>query len=82
MSILWTLEERLLPLDESRLHTVHEGAVEVLKSGETLTIYPDQGEAWKGSEPGINLPIVFHENIIGVIGVTGDPMIWKISGSW
>ncbi|WP_339284919.1 sugar diacid recognition domain-containing protein [Oceanobacillus sp. FSL K6-3682] len=59
--------------DESRLHTVHEGAVEVLKSGETLTIYPDQGEAWKGSEPGINLPIVFHENIIGVIGVTGDP---------
>ncbi|WP_152655463.1 sugar diacid recognition domain-containing protein [Oceanobacillus sp. CFH 90083] len=59
--------------DESRLHTIHEGAVEVLSNGETLFIYPEQGETWKGSEPGINLPIVFRDNIIGVIGVTGDP---------
>lgn len=65
--------EIIAALDESRLHTVHEGALEVLNSGETLIIYPNQGEAWEGAEPGINLPIVFHDNIIGVIGVTGDP---------
>ncbi|MBP2077047.1 CdaR family transcriptional regulator [Oceanobacillus polygoni] len=59
--------------DEKRLHTVHEGAVEVLKSGRALTIYSHQDEAWGGAQPGINLPIVFQEKIIGVIGITGNP---------
>ncbi|GGP14725.1 CdaR family transcriptional regulator [Oceanobacillus neutriphilus] len=59
--------------DTERLNTVHEGAVKVLKNGEALAIYPDQGEVWEGSEPGINLPITFHDNIIGVIGITGNP---------
>ncbi|GAA0323047.1 sugar diacid recognition domain-containing protein [Oceanobacillus sp. FSL W7-1293] len=65
--------EIIAALDETRLHTVHEGAVEVLSSGETLSIYPEQGDSWQGSEPGINLPIVFQDTIIGVIGVTGNP---------
>ncbi|MDO6448579.1 sugar diacid recognition domain-containing protein [Oceanobacillus profundus] len=59
--------------DEKRLHTVHEGAVEVLKNGKSLTIYSHQDEAWEGAQPGINLPIVFKERIIGVIGITGNP---------
>lgn len=59
--------------DENRLHKVHEGAVEVLKSGKELTIHSHQNQAWEGAQPGINLPIVFQEKIIGVIGITGNP---------
>lgn len=66
--------------DKLRLNTVHEGAIKVLKNRETLTIYPDQDEVWKGSEPGINLPIAFQDNIIGVIGITGDPNEMKDIG--
>ncbi|GAB2548912.1 CdaR family transcriptional regulator [Gracilibacillus alcaliphilus] len=59
--------------DESRLHQVHEGALAVLESGKTVIIYTDQDQAWAGAQPGINLPITFHEQIIGVIGITGNP---------
>lgn len=59
--------------DKSRIGSIHEGAIEVLKSGKTLTIHTDENEHWEGAQPGVNLPIVFQEQIIGVIGITGDP---------
>ncbi|WP_449355346.1 CdaR family transcriptional regulator [Virgibacillus natechei] len=58
--------------DTSRIGSFHEGALEVLKSGETRTISAKQ-ESLGGTQPGVNLPIVFQEKIIGVIGITGDP---------
>ncbi|WP_080872698.1 CdaR family transcriptional regulator [Oceanobacillus timonensis] len=59
--------------DNSRIGTFHKGALEVLQSGETQVIFAEQ-ESWTGTQPGINLPIVFQEKMIGVIGVTGDPV--------
>ncbi len=59
--------------DRSRIGLVHEGALEVLKNGKTLIIRSQQDNTWEGAQPGVNLPIVFQEKIIGVIGVTGDP---------
>ncbi|XKI10519.1 Transcriptional regulator [Sporosarcina sp. ANT_H38] len=59
--------------DKSRIGSIHNGAIEVLKSGKTLTIHEDENNNWEGSQPGVNLPIVFLEQIIGVIGITGDP---------
>lgn len=58
--------------DTSRIGSFHEGALEVLKSGETRIISADN-ESWGGTQPGVNLPISFQKEIIGVIGVTGDP---------
>ncbi|MBP1971246.1 carbohydrate diacid regulator [Virgibacillus natechei] len=58
--------------DTFRIGSFHEGALEVLKSGETRIISADK-ESWGGTQPGVNLPINFQEEIIGVIGVTGDP---------
>lgn len=58
-------------LDKSRVGTVHEGALKVLDSKKPLTIHA--GEELKGAQPGINLPIVFLDQIIGVIGITGNP---------
>lgn len=68
--------------DESRLHTVHEGAVEVLKSGETLTIYPDQGKHGKVQNLELISPSSFMRISLESSGLPATPMIWKISGSW
>jgi carbohydrate diacid regulator len=59
--------------DLKRIDDIHEGALEVLKSGRTLTIKPDQDGVWKGAQPGINLPIVFQNQVVGVLGITGNP---------
>lgn len=57
----------------ARLNQIHEGALEVLRSGESLSIEANERGKWQGAQPGINLPIMFQEQIVGVIGVTGDP---------
>lgn len=56
-----------------RIGLIHEGAKKVLDSGKTLYIHSSQTEYKEGVQPGINLPIVFQDKVIGVIGVTGDP---------
>lgn len=58
-------------MDQTRLNSIHKGAVEVLSTQETLIIHQDQ--KWEGAQPGVNLPIIFMNQIIGVIGITGDP---------
>ena len=62
-------------MDKSRIDTIHEGAKEVIKTGETLLIFPAKEKPWEGVQPGINLPILFKDKVIGVIGVTGDPAV-------
>ncbi|KOO37385.1 CdaR family transcriptional regulator [Priestia koreensis] len=59
--------------NSSRIDSIHEGALHVVKSGQTLIISSREKGQWKGSEPGINLPIVFQKRIVGVIGITGEP---------
>ena len=61
----------LSALDKSRVGAIHEGALKVLETKKTLVIHA--GQDLKGAQPGINLPIVFLDQIIGVIGITGDP---------
>jgi len=60
-------------LNKSRVGSIHKGAKEVLRTGKTLFIHTNEKKAWEGTQPGVNLPIVFMDKIIGVIGVTGDP---------
>ncbi|MDR6881404.1 sugar diacid recognition domain-containing protein [Bacillus sp. 3255] len=59
--------------DAVRLDTHHEAAAEVIRTGRTLVITPDNKGQWRGVNVGVNLPIVFQNRTIGVIGVTGDP---------
>ncbi|RKD22834.1 hypothetical protein BEP19_11365 [Ammoniphilus oxalaticus] len=58
--------------DAKRVDQIHEGALEVIKSNHALII--DHPSMWKGALPGVNLPIVFDEKLVGVIGITGDPL--------
>ncbi len=59
--------------DSSRIGTFHEGAQRVLKSKKKLYINKDMISELKGVKEGINMPIMLGTNLIGVVGVTGNP---------
>lgn len=57
----------------SRIGTLHEGAQRVLRSKQKLYIDKESAKVLKGVREGISIPIMFEGQVIGVIGVTGDP---------
>ncbi|MFD0682022.1 MULTISPECIES: CdaR family transcriptional regulator [unclassified Paenibacillus] len=59
--------------DSKRLGERHEGALEAIRTGKPLVIDEANRGHWKGSLCGINVPIVFREQIVGAIGITGQP---------
>ncbi|MCM3244179.1 sugar diacid recognition domain-containing protein [Cytobacillus pseudoceanisediminis] len=59
--------------EKERINQVHDGALLVLKKGESVEIDERSAAELKGAKPGINLPIRFHNQIIGVVGITGEP---------
>ncbi|NHN32042.1 CdaR family transcriptional regulator [Paenibacillus agricola] len=59
--------------DRFRLGEQHEGAVEAIRTGQPLLIDEANREEWKGCQCGINIPVLFHQQIVGVIGITGQP---------
>ncbi|HWL12790.1 MAG TPA: sugar diacid recognition domain-containing protein, partial [Ureibacillus sp.] len=59
--------------DRERIDSIHEGAIEVIKTGMPLFIDENLTHQFHNCKPGINMPITFHDEIIGVIGITGDP---------
>ncbi|MGG1658608.1 CdaR family transcriptional regulator [Brevibacillus sp. NRS-1366] len=59
--------------DPARVNQIHEGASDVIRTKEPLLITKDNQQHYKGARPGINLPIHFQDQIIGVIGITGNP---------
>lgn len=58
-------------LDPGRVGDFHEGAAEVLRTEQKVFI--SSNETYQGAKPGINLPVRLHDQIVGVIGITGDP---------
>ena len=46
---------------------------QVLERGKTVILTQEDCEKLQGTQPGINLPIIFQDEIVGVIGITGDP---------
>lgn len=59
--------------DPSRLQQKHEGAVLAITECRVVEIDKATASHLKGVKPGINLPILFLEQVIGVIGVSGAP---------
>ncbi|WP_077214344.1 sugar diacid recognition domain-containing protein [Bacillus dakarensis] len=59
--------------DQSRIDSVHEGALRVIEKQCEYEINRDDSENLQGVKEGVNLPIKFRGNIIGVIGITGHP---------
>lgn len=59
--------------DASRFGQLHAGAQRVIEKQLTVEINSMEKMQWHGSLPGINLPIRFQGEIVGVIGITGEP---------
>ena len=67
--------------DKGRVNKLHSGALEVLQKDEVIEIYMNTDK----EKEGINLPIKFYKETVGVIGITGNPteiMSVYLSGSF
>ena len=62
----------LASTDANRINTYHEGAHILIERRLDELIVKENG-AYDGCRKGVNLPIYFTTEIIGVIGITGDP---------
>lgn len=56
--------------DPNRIGSRHIGAVSAIEQDKTIVLADDYGEAGNW---GVNMPIRFDNEIIGVIGITGSP---------
>lgn len=56
-----------------RISTIHEAAQQVIKSGEEIVLSTEDSKKWSGTRPGINMPIFFEQDMVGVIGISGSP---------
>ncbi|SER83397.1 CdaR family transcriptional regulator [Salipaludibacillus aurantiacus] len=57
--------------DHERIGTFHEGALRAIQEQRTVRIYPN--ETFQGAKEGINMPILFQNSVLGIIGITGHP---------
>lgn len=56
--------------DETRIGTYHEGGKQVILKKDIIKISKD--DEYLGSRKGINLPLNFNNELIGVIGISGE----------
>ncbi|SON48259.1 sugar diacid recognition domain-containing protein [Vibrio tapetis] len=59
--------------DPTRLQQRHEGAILALNNHRTVEIDDAMADKLQGVKPGINLPIMFQQHAIGVVGISGAP---------
>jgi carbohydrate diacid regulator len=59
--------------DSTRLQQKHEGAVLAINEKRIVEINHATVDNLKGVKPGINLPIVYSNQVIGVVGISGAP---------
>ncbi|MCE2572164.1 helix-turn-helix domain-containing protein [Motilimonas eburnea] len=59
--------------DPARLQQKHEGAKLAITERRVVEIDSATAANLKGVKPGINLPIIYLDKVVGVIGVSGEP---------
>ena len=57
--------------NKERIDTYHEIAEKVINEEKTYIISQKESNMYQGVKAGINLPIKFNNEIIGVVGITG-----------
>ncbi|WP_070121246.1 sugar diacid recognition domain-containing protein [Bacillus marinisedimentorum] len=58
---------------KDRIGKIHDGALLVVQENRKVEITSREAAKLKGSKAGVNLPIVHEKQIVGVVGITGDP---------
>ncbi|MWN30943.1 MULTISPECIES: sugar diacid recognition domain-containing protein [unclassified Gilliamella] len=59
--------------DIERIGELHEGAMLAISQKRVVTIDNPTAKKLKGVKPGVNFPLKLNDEIVGVIGVTGEP---------
>ncbi|WP_159439898.1 CdaR family transcriptional regulator [Bacillus sinesaloumensis] len=59
--------------ESSRIGKFHEGALLSARDHKKMTITKEMENQLEGVKAGINLPILFKDDVVGVIGITGNP---------
>lgn len=59
--------------DLTRIGDYHEGAYLTIRNNSTTILSEKHVQELEGIRPGVNLPITIKNEVIGVIGITGDP---------
>lgn len=59
--------------DDKRIDKIHDGAIAVIQKKAVVEINEEESIQMQGSKPGVNLPILFKNEIVGVVGITGNP---------
>ena len=62
--------------DKKRLDQIHIGAIKALQDRRSIEVFIET----ENIRPGINIPIFFQDDPVGVIGITGDPHIVRPFG--
>lgn len=61
--------------DRARVGSLHEGALRVLSSGRLFAVTDEEARDLTGTLAGVNLPLRLGEEVVGVVGVSGEPSI-------
>lgn len=59
--------------EANRIGQVHDGAVLAISHGESLELTEQQCSTLQGVKPGINMLLKLHGEVVGTVGVTGEP---------
>lgn len=59
--------------DLSRIGNLHEGALLAISQAHAIQIDQNMADQLRGVRPGVNVPVWTDGQIVGVVGLTGDP---------
>lgn len=59
--------------EHGRVGSYHQGAIEAARTGRVVNIRADQLDRYPGAKEGCNMPLRVNGEIIGVVGIYGDP---------
>lgn len=66
--------------DAQRLSSCHAGAQQVLATRQVVEIDAGAASRLGGVKPGVNLPLMLDHQLVGVLGITGDPEQVRVYG--
>ncbi|HGF7479038.1 TPA: sugar diacid recognition domain-containing protein [Vibrio mimicus] len=59
--------------EKKRLGQVHDGAILALKHGDSVELTAQSCVSLKGVKPGINMVLRNQQQVVGIVGITGEP---------
>jgi carbohydrate diacid regulator len=59
--------------ERDRVDTLHEASLDVIRSGCQAFHDEQQAKVYQGTRPGTTIPIIINDEVVGSIGITGQP---------